>query len=236
MAQTVKISGIILKITDTPGKDKLLRILTKNGLVCAFMTFKKSAGKKSFIADVFSFGEFILFETDKSNYLVNSFTPAEYFYNLRNDIATLSAAAYFSSLAISYSAEPDIDCSELFNLVLGALYSLSSGSDIRIIKPIFEFKICQLIGFEPCLEAQTKAQNYYFALNDGRLYVNECRDSIYLSRNSVLAIYKIINSKAADVFGCVESYDEQLYRLAESYIIYHLEHSFDSLEFLKGVI
>ena len=61
MAQTVKINGIILKITDTPGKDKLLKILTKTGLVSAFMTFKKSAGKKSFIADMFSYGEFVLF-------------------------------------------------------------------------------------------------------------------------------------------------------------------------------
>ena len=236
MAQTVKLNGIILKITDTPGKDKLLIILTKSGLVSAFMTFKKSAGKKSYTVDVFSYGEFVLFETDKSNYLVNSFTPTEYFYNLRNDIVTLSAAAYFSSLALNYASEPDIKISELFDLVFFAIKKLSEGTDLLIVKPIFEFKLCQLIGIEPCLEAQTKSQNYYFALDDGRLYISEYKNSIYLPRNSVLSVYKILNAKSIDVFDLIISVDDHLYKIAESYILYHSEHSLDSLEFLKGVM
>ena len=92
MAKTIKIKGTIIKITDTPGKDKLIRILSPVGLVSAFITLKKNAGKKSFTVDVFTYGEFILFETDKGNFLVNSFTPEDYFYNLRTDIVALSAS------------------------------------------------------------------------------------------------------------------------------------------------
>jgi len=185
---------------------------------------------------VVSYGEFVLFETDKSNYLVNSFTPSEHFYSIRNDIVTLSAAAYFSSLTLNYSTEPDINCCELFDLIYCCLKKLSSGTSLQIIKPVFEFKICQLIGFEPCLEAQTKSQNYYFALDDGRLYVSDVKNSIYLSRNTVLLIYKIINSKSADAFNCISADDDHLYKIAESYILYHSERTFDSLEFLKGVL
>lgn len=236
MAQTVKINGIILKITDTPGKDKVLKVLTKAGLISVFMTFKKSAGKKSYTADLFSYGEFMLFETDKSNYLVNSFTPVEHFYSLRNDIVTLSCASYFASLTLNYAVEPDINCSELFDLLFFALKKLASGSEVLSVKPVFEFKICQLIGFEPCLEAETKAYNYYFALDDGRLYVSEVKNSFCLSRNTVLCIYKIIKSKSSVAFDVISSADEHLIKIAESYIIYHSERSFDSLEFLKGVM
>ncbi len=236
MAKTVKIKGIILKIADTPGKDKLLRILSSTGLISAFMTFKKSAGKKSFTVDIFSYGEFVLFETDKGNYLVNSFVPEEYFFKLRNDISTLSAAAYFSSLIINYSAEPDLDYEQLLELFLCALSKLSAGASIYCVKPVFELKLCQLIGIEPCLEAEKKAHNYYFDLNDGRLYVSDVRGGVYVSRQSVLIAYRILHSNSCKAYDCVSDIDEHLYILSEKYLLYHAERSFDSLEFLKGVL
>lgn len=236
MSKTFKIKGTIIKITDTSGKDKVLRILTPVGLVSAFMTFKKSAGKKSFTTDVFTFGEFVLFETDKGNYLVNSFVPEEYFYKLRTDIASLSAAAYFSSLVLSSAQEPDLNYEDLSELFICGLSKLSSGCDVKLVKPVFEFKLTQLLGFEPCLEAEKKSQNYYFDLNDGRLYLSDVRSGVYASRETILLVYNVLHTKPREAYDILREQNAQFYSLAESYILYHIERSFDSLEFLKGVL
>ena len=236
MAKTIKIKGTIIKITDTPGKDKLIRILSPVGLVSAFITLKKNAGKKSFTVDVFTYGEFILFETDKGNFLVNSFTPEDYFYNLRTDIVALSAAAYFSALVVSASQEPDLDYSYLSRLFVSALSELSSGRNVKCVKPVFEFKLAKLLGYEPCLEAEKKALNYYFDLNDGRLYLCDNRTSVYVSRDTVLLVYGVINSNPDDSYALAGDFNQEFYLLAENYILFHIERTFDSLEFLKGVL
>ena len=59
MASTSKIKGVILKITDTPGKDKLITVLTSGGILKAFMTPKRTAGKKSHTVDLFTYGEIV---------------------------------------------------------------------------------------------------------------------------------------------------------------------------------
>lgn len=236
MAKTVKIKGTILKITDTSGKDKLLRILTPAGLLSAFMTFKKSAGKKSFTTDVFTYGEFVLFETDNGNYLVNTFVPEEYFYHLRTDIVALAAAAYFSSLVINSAQEPDLNYENLSALFIFGLNKLASGIDVRCVKPVFEFKLTQLLGFEPCLEAETKSHNYYFDLNDGRLYLSDVRSGFFVSRNTVLQVYNVLHTNPAAAYDIIKEENSELYSLAESYMLFHIERSFDSLEFLKGVL
>lgn len=236
MSETVKTKGIILKISDTPSRDKLLKILTCDGVISAFMTFKKSAGKKSYIADVFTYGELVLFKTDSGNYLVNSVTPEEYFFDLRADIARIAAAGYFSSLIINSASAPDMDYRMLLRLLLETLSHMVNGVDINRVKPVFELKLSQLIGVEPCLIADKKSSDYFFDMEDGRLYVERTRNSIEIKRSTVLAVYAILKQPPETAFSCECDEQEVLYRLAENYIMYHTERSFGALEFLKGVI
>ncbi len=236
MSKTIKTKGIILKISDTPGKDKLLKILTETGVISAFMTFKKSAGKKSFTVDLFTLGEIILYQTDQGNFIVNSITPEETFYKLREDITKLSAAYYFSSLILNSAREPDVDGKLLTSLFTNALLCLVNGEPIQKIKPVFELKFTQILGIEPCLLAEKKSTEYYFALEDGRLYTENKRNCVYIKRTTVLAIYNILNSNP-DTAYCIECEDvDTLYKVSENYIMYHTEYVPDSLEFLKGVM
>lgn len=238
MSTTIKKNGIILKISDTPGKDKLLQILTGDGIVSAFMTPKRSGGKKSFIFDVFTFGEFIIYVTDKGNSLVNSVNPFECFYGLRDDIVTLSAAAYFSELVRYAATDCDCDFQSLLALFLKALRLLSDGAGVKSVKPVFEFKIAQMLGFAPCLEAEEKSAKYYFDIDDGRLYINEVKNGFPLSRNAVYLIYKILNSDTETAFSYMHDNNEldAVFSIAEQYILYHTEREFSSLKFLNGVI
>ena len=170
MSETIKTKGIILKISDTPGKDKLIRMLTSSGVISAFMTFKKNAGKKSYIIDIFTYAEFILFKTDSGNYLVNSATPIEHFYSLRNDVVKIACAGYFSSLIINSASSPDADHTYIFSLMYDSLMFLSKESYIKFIKAVFELKLSAIIGVEPCLVADLKSHEYYFDLEDMSLY------------------------------------------------------------------
>lgn len=237
MPTTVKIKGIILKISDTPGKDRLLHILTDSSFITAFVTPKRSAGKKSYTFDLFTYGEFVLYVTGSGNYLVNSITPLNSFYGLRNDIACLSAAGYFAELAKYVSSDADCDYKCLMSLVLEAFGRLADGCDIKTIKPVFEFKAAQLLGFTPCLEAEKKAQVYCFDLNDGRLHINNIHAGIMISRKAVYDIYRILSASPADAYECILAENcEIIYNLAQQYIIYHTERDFASLRFLNGVI
>ena len=228
--------GLILKITDTPSKDKLLKILTPAGLISAFIKIKKTAGKTSYIVDLFTYGEFVLFNTDKGNYLVNSFTPEEHFYSLREDITCFAAAGYFCSFANSYSLQPDIDYNRALKLMLFSLHALTQGKDVKNVKSIFELKACCLLGVEPCLEAQIKSNEYYFDLEDGRLYNKEIKNGFFVKRQAVLSIYNIINEPVETVFDIEITDSEAIGSLIENYLLYHLERVPDSLEFLKGVL
>ena len=238
MPSTVKTKGIILRIKDTPGKDKLVYILTPAGLVKAFMTPKRNAGKKSYAIDLFTCGEVIMFVTDSGNYLVNSITPEQNFYKLREEMSTLYGASYFASLSIFVSEDIDTDTEFLYNLLIYALQSLCDGEDIKKIKTAFEFKISMLIGMTPCLEAQTKANAYYFALEDGRLHLADGPDRIYMPRPAVMCIYKMLQADCKSVFELEfpTEYVDLLYAAAERYIIYHTERNFDALRILNGVI
>lgn len=235
MPTTEKTKGIILKISDTPGKDKLLHILTESGLFTAFITPKRSAGKKSYTFDLFTLGEFILYKTDSGNYLVNSITPQEYFYNLRNDIVKLSAAGYFASLVRHVASYGDIDYKLVFDIFIGSLKALANGADVKAIKPVYEIKMVQLLGFTPCLEADRKSSTYFFDPEDGRLYAEAVRGGIAIPRSVALSIYKIINSPADTLFDVCEA-DDKLYNTAQQYLLYHTEREFDTLRFLNGVI
>lgn len=238
MAATIKKNGIILKISDTPGKDKALQILTGDGIISAFMTPKRTGGKKSYIMDTFTYGEFVIYVTDKGNNLVNSVNPFESFYNLRDDIVKLSAAAYFSELIRYAATDCSCDYKGLEELMLEALRLLSDGVPLISVKPVFELKIAQLLGFEPCLEAEKKSERYYFDLEDGRLYINEVRSGFLMSRSAVYLIYKMLNCDTKKAFSMMKEHTEKdtVYSVAEQYIIYHTERDFKSLRFLNGVI
>ena len=236
MASTSKIKGVILKITDTPGKDKLITVLTERGVFKAFMTPKRTAGKKSHTVDLFTYGEIVYFTTDSGNNLINSITPEEYFFGIREDITRLYAAGYFSSLALHTAEDAETDMPRLMQLVCTSFSMLSKGANVKDIKPAFEFYIAELLGFTPSLEASVKSTSYYFSIPDGLLYVNPVPNSVLVSRNVVMAIYKIIMCAPDKALSVVCDEKDDLYHLAQQYILYHTERNFDTLKYLNGVI
>ena len=233
MASTLKTKGIILKIKDTPGKDKLLFILTEKGILKGFMTPKKSAGKKSFTFDLFTLAEVVYFKTDSGNNLINSIIPEEYYYGIREDITRFYAAGYFASLALYTAESEDTDLVFLFNLLKTSFEKISAGDSIYKVKPVFELSITKLLGISPCLEAERKGNEYYFSMADGRLYLSPVPNSVYVLRSTVMLVYKILTSNV--LFPEFEP-DNNLYLLCEQYLLFQTERSFDTLKYLNGVI
>ena len=236
MSETIKTNGIILKIKDTPGKDKLVIILTQAGVISAFMAVKRNAGKKNYIVDIFTYAEFVLFKTDRGNFLVNSATPIECFYSLRNDVAKIACAGYFSSLIINSASSPDADHSYILSLLYDSLRSLSEADDVRFTKSVFELKMSVIIGVEPCLVADKKAHEYYFDMEDGHLHLNQVRNSVKVKRDTIVLVYKILKESHTETFLHSVTDADELYYVTECYIMYHTEGSVGALEFLKGVI
>ena len=237
MPTTIKVNGLILKISDTPGKDKLLHVLTRGGFLTAFATPKRSAGKKDFTYDLFNYCEFVLYETGRGNYLVNSVRPLEYFYPLREDMARLALAGYLAQLSRFVAGDADCDCETLMDLLLSALSRLSNGADVHAIKPVFELRSAKLLGFTPCLEAEQKSSEYFFSLEDGRLLLSAAPNTVKLPRSSVVVIYKILAADGAAAFDVPQGEcTGDIYALAQQYILFHVERGFSTLDFLNGVL
>lgn len=233
---TIKTTGIILKISDTPSKDKLVKFITPLGVLSAFMTPKRNAGKKNYTTDLFMFGEIVFFKTDSGNLLLNSFVPMEHFYKIREDITSLATASYFSSLVLNLANDIDLDYSLLLKLIYNSFSSIVDKVDLKIIKAVFELKYAQFMGVEPCLMADEKAEKYYFDLQDGRLYLQEQARSVFVRRSTVLSVYKILKLSVDDTALFDFEEDLALFNLCESYILFHIDKQLDTLEFLKGVI
>lgn len=237
MPSIKKLNGIILKIGDTPGKDKLLHVLTRSGFITAFAAPKRNAGKKNFTYDIFNYCEFVLYETGGGNYLVNSVTPVEYFYPLRQDMKRFACAGYLAQLAKYVSGDAYCDFETLTDTFLSALSLLADGADVQMIKAVFELTAAKLLGFTPCLEAERKSDVYRFALDDGRLYDHDVESSVTLPRGAVLVIYKILNADGPSAFEVsLGDYKDAVCSAAQQYILYHAERGFSALDFLNGVL
>ena len=235
----IKTKGLVLKINDTAASDKLLILLCENiGRINVFFKGFKSNGKKGSVPDLFCYGEFVLFLSQNSNYTLESFTPIEPFYNIREDILSLSAAAYFSNV-LMYVTASDSEYTNLYlSLGLNSLFLLTRKDDILKIKSAFELKIMQYLGFCPSLEGKTGENKTYFCIEDGSIHPNIINNSLLITPSALKAVIHILEKKPNKIFSFnIDKSDmKNLYQISQNYFIYHIERNFNSLDMLNKLL
>ncbi|MBQ6947040.1 MAG: DNA repair protein RecO [Clostridia bacterium] len=242
---TIKINGLVLKISETVHENRLLFILTEDrGRIQVFDNRYKSGGKKRSALDLYTYCEFVLYENN-GKYTLNSATVLETFFELRGNLSAATLAGYFSQLCLFATQDETMFQKELLSLTLNALYLLcKQPEEIHKVKAVFEWKIIRYIGFTPSLGscAHVSFENdVLFSLEDGGMYCKSCLPSsknapaFRITAAQVKAIGFVLEQPPAKAFSfrLGENSIMELGKIAEEYLSYHSGQSFSALDLYK---
>ncbi len=233
---TCKVKGILLKIGQTVHEEQVLHILC-DPLGCIPVFAKSNRKKNQF--DQFYYGEWVLYQTGRGNYLLNSFDLEESFPILRERIEDTFLASYFAQIVLYFGRSEEQETRLLLPLLLNGLYLLGRGRDALLVKSVFELKTMQLMGYCPTL-ASCGHPGTHFALEDGGVLCDACslpKKTVALSASALAAIVHILNHPPAKAFGfSIPTGDLRLLSaLSEQFLQYHLELRASALDLWKTV-
>lgn len=240
-----KTMGIVISEMPIKEKDKRIVIYTKEHgkLAC----FAKGARKpKSTLlsgTQLLSYGEYVISKFGNS-YQVKQVDLIENFYNIRNDIKSLAYTMYMLEVLDFLSLEGDYN-PILLKLILKTLTAVKSEKmPIRLIVHIFRLKIMALCGYMPnvkkCTVCGADTSFYKFSVKRGGVVCDRCttKDSYILISDST--IYTITYILSADInklysFNLSDKVLDELERITDKYVQYHLDKKFKTLHFIEQV-
>ncbi len=127
-----KTSGIVLSGINYGESDKIINVLTPNGVVSAKLKSVKKAGAKlKFASEPFCFAEFV-FSTGKNINTVIGASLIDSFYPLRMDIKKLYAASSILAFTKTFCRE-NIDCTDVFIATIDGLKKMAYGDKNELV-------------------------------------------------------------------------------------------------------
>ena len=179
------LKGLVIKENSFGESNKVITVLSNtHGVIRCFAHGAKSIkNKKSAGTSLLSYSEFALTKT-KDTYRVDEANVIDMFFNLRNDIESMSLAQYFCEM-FGALAPTEGDSEDFLRLILNSLSFLCNKKrDIYLIKAATELRIAVLCGYMPDLIACSECAAFeneimYFNLSEGLLFCPECRQTDY---------------------------------------------------------
>lgn len=237
--------GLVIREQTIGESDRLVTLLTADlGLVRAFVRgAKQTRSRLASTTSLFAYSDFSLYK-GRDAFVVESATPIEVFFELRQDIERLSLAQYFAQLAyeLGYEEQPE---EEMLSVVLNALHLLCSGKkDTRIIKSAVELRLMSLGGYMPnilaCANCGTYESNLmYFDTLDGCIYCENCQKAgaVPCPKNVITAVRFICLTEPKKIFSFSLSDDNLnlLSSVSEKYLISRIQRKLPTLEFYKTI-
>ena len=248
----VQTRGIIIRETPVGENDKYVTLLTENlGTVEAYVRGARRKGSRlATSTGLFCYASFELFR-GKSGYYIDQADVIALFYDLRLDLVRLSTASYFCQVLCELGPDGQ-QADETLRLTLRALHLLSRGKkDFRLVKAVFELRALSIGGLCPDLVACRVCAQFdkpmRFYIGDGEWLCGDCAGKASESGNEtgfaeltpgvLAALRHIVYSPIEKAFSFTLD-DENMRLLAEvceSYLLYHTERNYRSLDFLKTV-
>ncbi|MEG0770941.1 MAG: DNA repair protein RecO [Clostridia bacterium] len=239
----INCNGIVINEILLKENNKLLTILTDSYGKLTVTGFRAKSTKSELMAScqLFSYSSFVL-ELKNDRYKIHSSELISSFYNLRNDIKTLSLAGYLGQLC-EHFAQFGQDCSELLRLLLNTYHILTlKTKPFDIIKAVFELKLAKLSGFEPNISYCnncTSNEVAFFSENRVEIVCKNCKNTyeryLPLSASALKGISYILNSDLKKAFSFTAGADtlRTISIFCEQYILSISDRSFKALKFYK---
>lgn len=254
--------GLVLRVRSTGENDKLLTLLTaKEGRISVVAKGGRSLRSGTLSAtQLFSYGNYEINERENHRWLKGA-SCEESFSGLSRSVEGVALASYFLSVAEELSGENE-DATDILRLILNAFYALDKEKKPpEQIKGCFELRAAAIAGFTPDLSCCrgckcTDAELFYLDVMNGRLLCPDCMRRASLKATREQASYEDIR-EAVVMLPLSPSVTEAMrYTLSaepsrmlafslkehelsgfssatETYLLSHLGHGFDTLEFYK---
>lgn len=257
--------GLVLRVKATGENDKLLTLLTPlQGKISVLVKGGRSLKSGSLSAtQLFSYGNYEI--TDRNGFKwLRGASAHRQFRGLSESIEKLSLASYISSVAEELSGENE-EAEDILRLTLNSFYALETEKKPSAqIKACFELRASAISGFMPDVSAcrgcgSVSEEILYLDVMNGRLLCSSCmqkaarnaaremaraediREAVIMLPISPSVAEALRYVFGADVsrmlsFSLTDGELSDFAKVAETYLLSHLGHGFDTLDFYKLMI
>lgn len=256
------IKGLVLRDTDRNDNDKLLTVLTaERGLMTVLAKNVHSLKSRAISGtQLFTYSDMEIYEKNGFFWL-REVSVIDAFMGVSKTIEKMSLAAYICDIAYEFSGEGE-EAEDILKLTLNALYALAWDiRPIAQIKGSFELYAAGLSGYMPdvsfCKKCKKNSSEImYMDVMNGRLLCEECMHKASLAAKkeaersadireavilcpmspSVTEAVRYVLGAPISRFLSFSLSDEELpafSAVAETYVLSHIGHGFDSLDFYK---
>ncbi|MBR5296020.1 MAG: DNA repair protein RecO [Clostridia bacterium] len=247
MTRTVK--GLVLKSIKYGESDKLITVLTEEGILffkargIRSITSKNAAGCAAFV-----YSEFELEERGDKRYLKRA---APLYSTVRQgaSLTSLALASYLAELSEDTARDAETGKSVL-KLLMNALYLIAKEDrSEEWIKAVFEMRLLAANGLMPnltgcsvCGKDADEAPSFFFRLLDGDLICPDCitsfdTDFVRIRREVLLLCRRSVEAPEEKAYALKVPEDLicDFSRFTEKYLISQLERKYKTLDFYKQV-
>lgn len=244
---TTETLGLIIKAQNVGENDRLVTVLTRDmGLVRAFAPGALRFRSKNLCAtQLLSYSRLRIFH-GRDTYKIDDAQTVKVFFGLRESIEGLALSAYFCELMNNFAPVAEQSDGQL-SLMLNCLHFLCEGGmPRRLIKAVFELRLCRLSGYMPdlaaCSGCGADEDEMYFDTVNGVLYCAECMTRgcggcERLNSGVKAAMRHIVYGEEKKLFSFSLKRESELIlaNASERFIIAQADRAFKTLEFYKSV-
>lgn len=254
--------GLVLRVRATGENDKLLTLLTpEEGRITVTVKGGRSLKSGSLPAtQLFAYGNYEINDRNGFKWLHGASSQTQ-FIGLSKSVEKVALASYFSSVAEELSGENE-PAEDILRLILNSFYALENDKKpMSQIKGTFELRAAALSGFMPdvtvCRSCHSpQAELFYLDVMNGRILCPECmrkeslkavkeqatsediREAVIMlpmSPSVTEAVRYVLSCETGRMlaFTLTDAELTSFAKVAETYLLSHLGHGFDTLEFYK---
>ena len=258
------IDGIVVRVRDMGNCDRYLSLLTaERGRIPLLAKGSHSLhSTQAAVSQMYTYGNYEYYRKGSMNILKGG-SVIQPFYSLSADIDRLNLAAYLCDLTVELTDEGE-EAGDMLRLLLNSLHAVSRElRPQELVKGAFELRAAVLSGYAPDLSGCAgcgRAESELFCLDvmNGALICRECRaqrnaavgrpssdeelreaEIVGLMTPAVLAAFRYCAVAPLERLLSFDLHDradrEQFSRLCELYLLSHIGHGFDSLQFYHNM-
>ena len=258
------VNGVVVRVRDMGDHDRYLSVLTAtHGRISVLSKGSRSMrGSQMGVSQLYTYGNFEIYRRG-TTYILKSGTAIQPFYSLCMDIDRLNLAAYLCDVTCELTDEGE-EAGDMLRLLLNSLYAISRDLyPQELIKGAFELRAAAISGYAPeiggCVFCGNEMPEYYYLdVMNGCFLCADCltkrtptahANTVYddlreadvlcgLSRAAYAAFSYAVTAPMERLFAfeLVDPADRELFsKAAETYLLSHLGHGFDTLNFYRSM-
>ncbi len=243
----VSTKGILIREVNIGEADKIVTIFSKDygKLQASARGARRPKSKLVAGMQFLCYSDYMLF-SGKNMYSMNSCDVIESFYDIRNDVVTLTYAAHITDI-INDAVQENQPAPRVLRLFLNTLHMLTKPEkNPELITRIFEIKLLSILGYAPyvkgCLVCGNEDSSCLaFSFKKCGFLCDHCiNEDVFaevLSTGAARTINHIVYSRLENLFGfnVAQPVLDELSMVSRRYLRERLEKNYTKLDFLKSL-